>query len=98
MGAFRRASHQMKNEIPPISSSAPAAIPAIPAPLRPLLPELELDDAVVVELVVVVGAPWGRPGLNGLVELGRPTVPLLPAATATAGPAAATRKVSRTSE
>jgi len=72
IGARRRASRQMKSEIPPSTSTAPAAI-AIAAP-----PERELDPVVpVVEIVgtavVVVGVgPEGSDGENGLLPVFAP--------------------------
>jgi hypothetical protein len=68
MGARRRASRQMKNEIPPSTTSAPIAIAATLPPLRPLLdPDVEVLGLMIVGVVAVgiVAAGCGRPGASG---------------------------------
>jgi hypothetical protein len=77
IGARRRESRQMKNEMPPSTAMAPSAITTASVPVKP--PPLEELEGVVVtpdeeELgvtgVVVGGAvgagDWGNPGESGL--------------------------------
>jgi hypothetical protein len=65
IGARRRASYQMKNEIPAIRTSAPIAITIALVPLRVLLPDVWVCDVVItVGVAVVVGAGAGD-GVSG---------------------------------
>src|SRR6202035_2891338 len=67
-GARLRASRQMKNEIPPRTTSAPIAIAITPGPLSPL--SVPFVFVVLMVGVVVVGngaEDGGSPGVNGLV-------------------------------
>jgi hypothetical protein len=94
-GAWRRASRQMKYEMPASTTIAPTAIAIAPVPLSPLFepPVVAVGTAtagVVAVGVAIVG--WGMPGANGLVDPGRAgttgvvaAVTVLPAASAPAG-------------
>jgi hypothetical protein len=68
-GARRRASRQMKNEIPARTASAPIPIPIAVPLLSPVLPELDVLVGSTWGVVVVV---WegeiGTPGENGLPD------------------------------
>src|SRR6202035_679097 len=66
-GARLRASRQMKNEMPPRTTSAPIAIAIAPVPLSPLSLLVLVLLTVGVDVVVVVTAGCGNPRANGLV-------------------------------
>jgi hypothetical protein len=71
VGARRRASRQMKNEIAPISPTATTTMPTPSRVVKPLPPPELLVELVVAGGVVVVGVvacAWGS-GVNGLLEL-----------------------------
>jgi hypothetical protein len=66
-GARRRASRQMKYEIPPNTTTAPIAIPIAALPLRPLEPADGVVDTTGAVVVVdgICEGDSGTPGDNG---------------------------------
>jgi hypothetical protein len=70
IGARRRASRQMKNEMPPSTRNAPIAIPIaalLESPLEPALGVVTTGAAVVV-VVGICDGESGTPGENGLPD------------------------------
>jgi hypothetical protein len=92
-GARRRASRQMKNEIPPSTMTAPAAIPIAAPPDSELVPDVPVVEIAGAAVAVDAVGPDGSDGENGLLPefpaAGRTVVLVAVAASAATGTIAA---------